>query len=972
MDKNFWRIKGCKSFPQEIGAQLDEAWEVYTQACAEAGVPPVTHDELRILMRRVWVYSDFVAETTQRHPELFYELCRSGSLFADKPFHRYLAELRELLEPLRDDNALMRALRIFRRREMLRIAWRDLAGWAELPETLQNLTFLADACVRVSLDKLYAEFTKDYGVPAGASHEVQPLIVIGMGKLGAFELNFSSDIDLIFAYAEEGVTSGPKEIDNEMFFARLGQRLIGLLERITSDGAVFRVDMRLRPYGDSGPLAMSFSAMEHYYQLHGRDWERYAWVKGRVMTGDTESARQLMASLKPFVYRRYLDFGAFEALRDMKAMIAQQVVRKGMDNNVKLGPGGIREVEFIGQVFQLIRGGREPRLQARPILEILGALGALGYLPQFTVLQLIQAYVFLRQVENRLQAFSDEQTHELPQNEQDRVRVAWSMGFSDWSVFRRALEKQMQTVHSHFEQVFVAPQSDADGRGSDETYSAIWRGVADNDDALAYFSKAGFKAASDTLASMNSLRDSSRYRGLSANGRTRMDRLIPLLLGAVASQNNPDETLQRVLSVIESIAKRTAYLALLVEHPVALSQLVKLCGASPWVSEFLAHHPLLLDELLDPRELYMPLQRTALEKEAAELLRAVADGDLEQEMEILRQFAHTAMFRVAAADVASQMPLMVVSDHLTEIAEIVLNHVLQGAWRHLTKRHGAPLVQDGKDYRPVGFAIVAYGKLGGIELGYGSDLDVVFLHDSHGDQAFTAGPAKIDNHVFFARLGQRIIHMLTAFTPSGTLYDVDTRLRPSGASGLLVTSIESYAGYQRESAWTWEHQALTRARVVAGDQSIAVEFNRLREQVLSRKRDFVKLRQDVVEMREKMRSELGQKDPDLFDLKQDEGGITDIEFLVQYAVLRWSYRYPELMRWTDNIRVLETLSNVGLITASETQVLQEAYRVLRHEIHARTLQKTPTRVVSDPFTQWRTRVRDMWQKIVIDGLWDAE
>lgn len=971
MEKTRWRVKGWKPLPAAMEQRLDELWGEYESACASHDVDPVRHVELRQTLRRAWAYSGFVAQTTIQHPEHFAQLCSGGGLFGEKSAHHYFDELTRLAASIKDEPALARELRLYRRREMLRIAFRDLSGWADLRETLNNLTALADACVQVALDKLYAWEVRDNGVPAGASAKVPGLIVIGMGKLGAHELNFSSDIDLIFAYAEEGETRGARQIDNETFYLRLGQRLISLLDRATVDGAVFRVDMRLRPYGDSGPLAMSFGAMEHYYQLHGRDWERYAFVKARVIAGDPAAGARLMAMLKPFVFRRYLDFGAFEALRDMKAMIAQQVARKEMENNVKLGPGGIREVEFVGQVFQLIRGGREPRLQQRGILDVLGSLAELGYLPSFAAEQLTQAYVFLRHVENRLQAFADRQTHELPDDSSQQERLAWSLGFDDWPAFHRALTNQMKTVHRHFEQVFAAPQTDGAQHSGDDTLNGIWRGAADDETARAHLSLLGFKDAPGVLERLNGLRESSRYRSLSANGRTRMDRLMPLLIGAVAAAPAADETLQRVLMIIESVARRTAYLALLNEHPMALSQLVKLCAASPWVSEFMGQYPLLLDELLDPRALYEPLERAALEKEAAELLRAVTPEDLEQEMELLRQFAHTNIFRVAAADVASALPLMIVSDRLTDIAEVVLQHVLQAAWAYLTRRHGIPLAQEGKDFRAVGFAIVAYGKLGGIELGYGSDLDLVFLHDSRGEQTFTAGPAKIDNQVFFARLGQRIIHMLTAFTPSGTLYEVDTRLRPSGASGLLVTSVDSFENYQRTEAWTWEHQALTRARIVAGDVGVAAQFNRIRDEVLSRPRDPLKLRQDVLEMREKMRGELGQNDPAVFDLKQDRGGITDIEFLVQYGVLRWAQRYPELLRWTDNIRILETLSTIGVMTRQEAQDLQEAYRVLRREIHRRTLQKQPARVDGGAFGQWRSCIGALWDAIVVGGRWDS-
>jgi glutamate-ammonia-ligase adenylyltransferase len=848
---------------------------------------------------------------------------------------------------------------------MVRIAWRDLAGWAGVEETIRELSWLASACVDGALSLLSRWQTQEFGTPlAHGSAEPQSLVVIGMGKLGAEELNFSSDIDLIFAYPEAGTSQGGAvALDNEEYFVRLGRRLIRVLQENTRDGFVFRVDMRLRPFGDSGPLVMSFNAMEEYYQSHGREWERYAWIKADVIAGDRAAGGELMRRLRPFVYRRYLDYGAFESLREMKQGIAQQVRRKGMQDNIKLGAGGIREVEFIGQAFQLVRGGREPGLQERGILHVLAHLVTVGILPEYAGRGLIEAYRFLRRVENRLQAWADQQTHSLPTEEADRLRLALSMGYTDWAVFEQALNRHRRLVQDQFEQVFSAPQ--AVHAESDTQYLArLWQGELDDEQAQLILTKTGYDDAAEVVRLLNGLRTAAAYRALTPQGRDRFDRLMPLVLGAAAETERPVVTLQRVLILIEHIARRVTYLVLLIETPLALSQLVKLCAASPWIARFLARHPLSIDELIDPRRLYMPLDRAALEQDMRSAMSAVPVDDLERQMDVLRHFKQGNVLRVAAADVAGVYPLMVVSDHLTEIAEVVLAKVLELAYAHLISRHGRPQCRvEGKIIEP-GFAVVGYGKLGGIELGYGSDLDLVFLHDSAGEDQMTAGPAVIDNAVFFARLGQRIIHMLNTQTPAGVLYEVDMRLRPSGAAGLLVSNIEAFQDYQLNEAWTWEHQALVRARAVAGDKTVAGRFEDIRRAVLSRSRDPVGLCKEVREMRERMRAELGRHDPAVFDLKQDRGGIADIEFMVQYGVLRWAHDHPVLLRYTDNIRLLEGFAQAGLMAPGEVALLGDAYRAYRAEVHRCTLQEQNAVVPDERFKDMRAAVGKIWAALM--------
>lgn len=961
--------------PELLRATVQGQWQSFVSNARDAGIAMGDNAEFLAVLARVWASSDFVAKACVRYPAMLVELLQSGDLMNSYAPQRYRDGLLPAMGGISNDQALGVVLRHYRRREMVRIAWRDIAGWAPLSESLRDLSALASGCVDVALEQLHSWLSQEFGVPHGeASGEPQSMVVLGMGKLGADELNFSSDIDLIFAYPEEGETRGERALSNGEYFLRLGRRLINVINQPTAEGFVFRVDMRLRPFGDAGPLAISFDAMENYYQVHGREWERYAMIKAGVIAGDRKAGAELLELLRPFIYRRYLDYGVFESLREMKAMISREVQRKGMEGNVKLGPGGIREVEFIGQTYQLIRGGRNRRLQIRPIQPVLDVIADEQYLPQYVVTALQSAYIFLRNTENRIQAIADQQTHDLPGNEIDQQRLMLAMGYQRWSDFERDLRKHMRVVHSHFEQVFTAPQRDqAAEHGS--VFDAIWSASVAAEAAAATLTEQGYTDAAEALRLLERLREGFAYKSMSDRGRERMDRLMPLLLGAVAATEQPTVALGRVITLIEAIVRRTAYLALLVENPMALSQLVRLCAASPWIAAQLALHPLLLDELLDPRTLYSPPTRADLEAELQQMLDHAGD-DQEQQMELLRRFKLANVLRVAASDVMEAYPLMVISDHLTEVAEVVVNAVVRLTYAQLVTKHGRPQCRvdaqgvlrgagsvEDHCFEP-GFVVIAYGKLGGIELGYGSDLDLVFIHGSRGEGQATDGESAVDNSVFFARLGQRIIHMMTTRTPSGILYETDARLRPSGEAGMLVSSIDAFIEYQRASAWTWEHQALVRARVVAGDGELAQQFAAVRSEVLGRARDVVQLQTEVREMRQKMRDALAKSKPGQFDLKQDAGGIADIEFIVQYGVLRWAHDHPALLRWTDNIRLLETLASEGLLPESDAALLADAYRAYRAEVHRRALQELGGAVDEVAFGDWRQGVTRIWRELL--------
>ncbi len=936
-------------------------WRDILQRAQEQGVdvaPLACHPQ----WPRVLAGSDFVARSALAAPAVVVSLVTEGELSRDKDLESYRSLLAPLVEAAADESELAVVLRRFRRREMVRIAWRELGGAVPEEVVLAELSALAEACIDLGLARLTGWQAGQWGQPLDAEGRPLSLVVLGMGKLGGGELNFSSDVDLIFAYREEGEVSGPAGARSHgEFFIRLAQRLVNLLHQTTAEGFVFRVDTRLRPFGDAGRLVLSFDAMEDYYQTHGREWERYALIKARAVGGDRGEGAELLRRLRPFVYRRYLDYGAIAALREMKALIEREARRRGREGDVKLGPGGIREIEFITQVFQLIRGGRDPELQGASLLPVLERLGAKGLLPPEQVAELKRHYLFLRRVENRIQAQDDRQTHRLPEDSLAQTRLALAFG-KEWAALEAQIREVMSRVRGQFEQVFRAPQTESrDSRG--EALRALWSGGLDPEEGRRLLMDLGFARPVDLIEALEALREGPRVRTLSNRGRERLDALMPLLLAAVGGQEEPDAVWPRLLRLVEAILGRTPYLDLLVENPLALSQLVRLCAASPWVAEELAAHPLLLDELVDPRTLREPLEAPALRAELERVLAPVAD-DLEQAMERLRQFKRAQVLRVAAADLLGHAPLPRVSDYLTAIAETVLQAALDLAWRHLGARHGEPRCRvDGQWCRP-GFAVIGYGKLGGIELGYGSDLDLVFLHDSRGEAQQTTGPRSIDNAVFFARLAQRLMHILTAFTPAGRLYEVDTRLRPSGSAGVLVSSLEAFGRYQRESAWTWEHQALVRARAVAGDEGVGAAFRRLRAEVLGRQRDPRALAREIIEMRARMRENLSHDDAEHFDIKQGRGGLVDIEFLVQYAVLRWSHDHPALLEWTDNLRLLETLAAEGLWPEAVSRELAEIYQRYRSRLHRLTLQRRPPWVVAEEFASEREVVRRWWREVL--------
>jgi len=923
---------------------------------ALAAAPPA----IRAAMRPVFATSDFVARSCARDPQLLAALIASGDLLRPLAPAEFAARAASIAGASECTEAqLSAALRRWRRAELTRIAWRDLAGWAELPETLAELTAFADAAIDTAVRHGRGELTRRYGEPRAPRGAPQPLVVVAMGKLGGGELNFSSDVDLVLLFPEHGETDGARSISNEEFFTRLGQALVRLLATPTADGFVLRVDLRLRPFGDSGPLVASFAAFEDYLPRHGRDWERYAYVKARPVTARERYAEIEASAVRPFVYRRYLDYGVFESLREMKALIEREVERRELADNIKLGPGGIREIEFIVQALQLTRGGRDRRLQTPALFAALERLGETRLLPAAAVAELSAAYVFLRRLENHLQMLDDAQVHRLPAEPLGRERLALSMGAGDWPALERELDAHRERVSRHFQLViFGAGQSDR--RAVRIDLGRFWDSQAETAALADALSAAGFGDSAEATRLLLELRASTLVRKLDEPGRRRLQALLPLLLAEVAHSSAQLPVLRRVLAIIEATGKRSAYFALLRENGAARARLVELCRHGEFLAAQIAAHPLLLDELIDERLLTQLPSRAAFVRELAERMEQLHEDDPEQQVEALRQFQRAALFRVAVADLTGLLPLMQVSDRLTDIAELIVEYALQLGWRQITAQFGTPTCRDGGRLRAVRIGAIGYGKLGGMELGYSSDLDLVFLHDSRGERQETSGARPIENQLFFVRLAQRIVHLLTMHSAAGRLYEVDVRLRPSGKGGLLVSNIEAFAEYQRTEAWTWEHQALLHARAVAGAAELRAQFEAVRLETLRYHVRRDRLREDVRSMRERMRRELARGDAERFDIKQDPGGIADIEFLAQYWALKWAREYPPLVMYADTIRQLESVASADLVPQASVDVLTAAYRAYRACAHRLSLDGAALLVPAAQFRVARAAVTALW------------
>lgn len=855
-------------------------------------------------------------------------------------------------------------LRDLRKQVMLRLAVRDISGQADLSEIMSSMTALAEVTINFALKyhENWLTQTNRFGLPRGEhSNTVQHLLVVAMGKLGGGELNVSSDVDLIFIYPEDGETDGAKSISNHEFFARLGRKLIASLNDYTVDGYVFRVDMRLRPHGENSPLAISFPMLEEYFIKQGREWERYAWIKGRVIVGhaDTEAESMLMEKIvRPFVFRKYLDFGAYESMRSLHAQLRKEVERREMHDNIKLGPGGIREIEFITQVFQLIRGGRDVDLCIRPTLSVLQRLQKKQQLPEQAVSELTDAYHFLRKLEHRLQYLDDQQTQTLPLNPADQCLIATAMEFPDYISFMQQLDIHRKNVTRHFELIFAAPRKSPTHDMLAYLWQAETQDISHTEAATTQLSTMGFAEPAKISERLRSFYHDTFYHQLPESSQQQINTLVPMMIEAVAELPPVEITLERMLQLLEKISSQTSYLALLLEHPHTLRRVAELVSISQWASDYLGRHPILLDELLRHDAPHPVPDWNALKNELIYQLNHAnnpKNDAIEWQMDVLRHFQHAQVFRLLVTDLEGSLLLETLSDHLTALADLILGAVLNLAWSGLKKRHRS---------EPA-FAIIGYGKLGGKELGYASDLDMIFLYeDNHPDAA-----------EIYTKLGQSINAWLTRHTSAGLLYETDLRLRPNGATGLLVSSMEAFAQYQREQAWVWEHQALTRARFVVGDKHVGEAFENTRKEILCKSRNLIALKQDILKMREKMLDVHPNPTP-LFDIKHDRGGIIDVEFIVQYLVLGYANQFPQLTGNIGNIALLKLAGELGLAPSELTSQVRTAYREYRRlqhrmrlggepELTSTTLSKDKSekfaRIAADHLSNDRMAVLQLWE-----------
>ena len=870
-----------------------------------------------------------------------------------------------------DESQFMANLRLARQKLMIWIALRDLNGAASLDEVTHGLSHFAELAVSDSIAYIREDLKSRFGLPWSNSNNAEmPLMVVGMGKLGGFELNLSSDIDLIFLYEHEGETvRGPKSLSNHEWFTRMGKRLIKLLAEHEENGFVFRVDMRLRPNGDSGPLACSLQMLEEYLIVQGREWERYAWIKGRLIAplpGSQEysyCAKELDQLIRPFVYRRHLDYGVIASIRDLHAQIQREAEKRsaghqGRARDIKLGRGGIREIEFLAQMFQLMRGGTDPRFRTRPTLEVLNLIKQKGILPVDEVNALRAAYIYLRRLEHRIQVWDDQQTHYLPDDEIARSRLAVLMGephqHLDSAAFMEDLDHHQNNVTRLFEKAFLL---DDDVRLGLAPLALDW----EPDSRL--FPKA--------LVRWQAWADSPKQKQLPEKSRLIFDNLIRKAAESlemdVGDPGHADQTLLRFFDLLEAIARRSAYLSILAEYPKALLNVLNLLKASQWGAQYLTRHPHLLDHLLNSRtekaliehpEEYWIEVRNNLN---IRLDDVISDEDgAEQAMDILRVTHHNETFITLLADlgIGVDEPLSVerVSDHLSALADLILQITFERVWPGVAEKFGLS-----KEAAPP-FAIISYGKLGGKELGYASDLDLVFLY-----QADESDYAAQEVYALFAK---RMINWLTAFTSTGSLFEIDTRLRPNGSAGFLVTNVAAFTKYQmREgdnAAWVWEHQALTRARFSAGNLVVGYQFDGVRSEVLQQKRNIDHLRSEILEMRRKVHDGHPNSSPE-FDLKHDSGGMVDIEFMVQFLVLAYSHQHISLVGNLGNIALLKIAGEVGLITKDQALTVSNAYRLLRSRQHRLRLdgaEKTRINLEAEPeFVVARHAVESLWLEV---------
>ncbi len=925
--------------PQALETRVAERYSEIIARCRAAGV--TVHDDAGVSerIRRMLLVSDFAGEVLMRQPHLLgadgLDWLRGGGDI----------DVRAAQLQLPDDEAgCMRVLREFRDAEAMRLVFRDANGLDDLGDTLSDTSTLYESLLQRALEWAERSLRARYGEARNGEGEIQRMVVLGFGKLGGSELNFSSDVDLVLGYAESGNSDGRGELDNGEYFARLGRQLVRLLAEPTAQGIVARVDLRLRPFGNAGRLALPFSAMEQYYQREGRDWERYAWIKARPVAGDRVAGRELLQMLRPFVYRKYLDYTAFAGLRDMKARIDAEVARKDLSENLKQGPGGIREVEFVVQLEQLIRGGRDPSLRVRGLLPALEACESRGYIPGGRARRLREAWAFLRHLENRVQMLRDAQTHDIPDDPELRARIALGLGYVDWDALAAELARHRDAVTEEFHAVLVPDAGEH--ASAPERESALWRAAAEQRLDVEHLRESGFEDGQALADALNTLSRAAAVRAMSARSRARLERLMPQLITAARETPAPDLCLRRLVRLVQAVARRSSYLSLLEEQPAARRRLAQLFAEHAFLADCVIAQPLLLDDVLDPRMDQLPLKRADIAEEIARALTALDERDAEGELERINELKASLAFRLGLAFRDGRADAVACARRLAALAGETVGAVVALAERELVAQHGRLPGGEGS-----GFCVLGYGSLGGEELGFASDLDLVFVYDGARAHGCSDGPRPLDGMRWYQRMAQRVMHWLSTLTRAGRLYEVDTRLRPDGSKSMLVTSLEAFESYQRERAWTWEHQALLRARPVAGDGALGERLRKVRKSVLSQSRDPAAVRTEVVAMRMRWRKERDRSGADTLDLKQGAGALLDIEFLLQGLVLAHAATLPALLEHTANASLIGACREAGLLDEAQAGALAEAHADLLGRALICTLDARPRVVGRDAGVQ---------------------
>lgn len=912
--------------------------------------PTNYNDAIRELLIYLFANSDFIFDNAKRHEFIFKALIEQKDDKLELAIPSYPLQEQEFLKL--DEVTFKQSLRLHRQHLMTVIAARNFLNIDDITETMRLISASADVFYLIARSWATEQLKPRWGQALRPDGEPCQLIALGMGKLGGFELNFSSDIDLIFCYSSKGTTQGGrKSEDHQSYFTKLAQKIIHLLDSSTVDGRVFRVDMRLRPFGDSGPLVSNFDAIEDYYQDQGRDWERYALLKarplglhGQISQTEVEDQQALISLLRPFVYRRYIDFSVIQSLRNMKLMIKQEVKRRQLTNNIKLGEGGIREVEFVVQALQMLRGGKETQLQTPSLLKVLPELVELSAITTEEQKLLTEQYFWLRRCEQYLQAFHDKQTQTLPEDPINQARLQHLFQMGSWQAFLALNQQVQQQVHQLFNQIIGDEPDDKKQPRDSNTihWQQVWMVDAEDENYQPHVMQA---------------KSSLHKRVSGSRGLESLDQLMPLLLAECHAQRASSQALNEILALIKRIASRSTYLELLVENDGAREQLVKLVSSCRFIGQQLSKFPLLLDQLIDPKLLYRVPEISSYKTELRRHLLRVEPDDLELQMEVLRQFKLSSQLIIAACDVANVISLMQVSDHLTALAEACLEQGVNLAWQQMVNRFGYP---DGASDEQKNIGVIGYGKLGGLELGYGSDLDIVFVHGCNSSKE-TDGKKPIDSRQFYIKLVQRVMHLFTTRTLSGELYEIDTRLRPSGASGLLAINIKTFEQYQQEEAWTWEHQALVRSRFVVGDDHLKQDFDQIRQHILAQPRDIAALTKDVSDMRRKMFDHLAKESDGQFDLKQSRGGIADIEFISQFLVLAHAQQHSELTVYPDNVRIVEAAQQAGLLNEQQVKIVIDAYLKYRDFYHIASLNDESKSIATAEILEHIEQVKDVWQ-----------